>query len=71
MSVQYIADLEAPAAVERVEYVGPGRYSDEAKFSLVRHGRKITTFVASKSQMVKILSRRGKINITQKMISRV
>jgi hypothetical protein len=69
-SVQYVADLESPAHIERVEYIGPARYADEAKFKLMRFGRAITTFVASKGQWAKISKGRGKLNITQKMIER-
>jgi hypothetical protein len=69
-SIQYVVDLEAPAYVERVEYIGPGRYADEAKYKLLRHDRSITTFVVSKGQWAKILKGRGKLNITSKMIQR-
>lgn len=69
-SVQYIADLEAPKHVERVEYKGPGRYADEATVRLMRHGRLIVTFVASKAQWAKIRKGKGRLNITTEMIQR-
>jgi hypothetical protein len=69
-SVQYVVDLEAPAYVERVTYIGPGRYVDEATYRLLRFNRPITTFVVSKGQWAKILKGRGKLNVTSKMIQR-
>jgi len=70
-SIQYVINLESAPHIERVEYVGPARYADEAKFKLLRSNRPITTFVVSKSQWTKILKGHGKLNVTAKMIQRV
>lgn len=71
--VEYVADLHAPAHIESVKCIDrhtPGLYADERICSLTRHGQRITNFVASAGQRRKIRSRKGKLQITDKMIQR-
>lgn len=71
--VEYIADLTAPVHVEEVQCgsLQPrGLYADERICLLKRHGRTITRFVASAAQRRKVIRRKGRLNITSRMIER-
>jgi hypothetical protein len=71
--VEYVANLSAPKHIEQVECIDrrtPGLYADERICVLKRSGQRITAFVASEGQRKKIAGRKGKLQITDRMIQR-